>query len=47
MKMTDIWYTLEDKMTGESFGAKGKIVFGEDPEEAVLNLKEFVKRALK
>lgn len=43
MKLTDIWYTAVDKQTGNSFGAKAKILPGENKEIEAQKLEEFAK----
>ena len=42
MKLTDIWYTEIDKKTGATYGAKAKVLPGENKESAFAELKAYV-----
>lgn len=41
MRLTDIWYTAVDKKTGNSFGAKAKVLPGEDIKVEAQKLEDF------
>lgn len=46
MKLTDIWYSAVHPETGATFGAKGKMLPGENKEQAVYELKKFVHESI-